>query len=190
MIELVENRLYAYAVNSTLLTVFYKLADRPAVAASLNRDLARIQKWCNHWCMILNPNKTKAFEVSRYRTVNPPPLLGDLFLSVVSICASPYLDILGVKFDSKLTFEDHVHGIVSPRVSQRIGILKLVSMSLWTPLCCFVATMHLFSQSSKYCSPVWGSTAEYVILRFVSVRCVKLDMTAFMSLIVLSIYYY
>ena len=37
------------------------------------------------------------------------------------------LDILGSKFDSRLTFEDHVHGIVSP-VSQRIDIWRLVKL--------------------------------------------------------------
>ena len=30
-----------------------------------------------------------------------------------------------MKFNTKLTFEDHVHGMAS-RVSQRIGILRLV----------------------------------------------------------------
>ena len=55
--------------------------------------------------------------------MNPPH--GDLVLSEVSICASPNLDILGVKFDRRLTFEDHVRGIVSS-VSQRTGILRLV----------------------------------------------------------------
>ena len=59
MFELVENRLYAYADGSTLLAVVHKPAHRPAAAASLDRDLARIQEWCNAWCMILNPNKTK-----------------------------------------------------------------------------------------------------------------------------------
>ena len=124
MLGLVENRLYAYADDSTqlivLLIVVRKPADRPAVAASLNRDAARIQEWCNHKCMILKPNKTKALVVCRSRTVNTPP--GYLVLSWVSIRASPNLDILGVKFDSKLTFEDHVRGIVS-LVCQRIGIL-------------------------------------------------------------------
>ena len=52
---------------------------RPAVAASLNWDLARIKEWCNHWCMILNPNKTKTLVVCRSRTLNPPH--GDLVLS-------------------------------------------------------------------------------------------------------------
>ena len=61
--------------------------------------------------MILNPNKTKALVVSRSMTVNPTH--GEFILSKLSIRASPNLDILGVKFDSKLTFEDHVRGIVS-----------------------------------------------------------------------------
>ena len=62
--ELVENRQYAYADDSTLLAVVREPADRSAVAASLNRDLARIQEWRNLLCMILNPNKTKASVVS------------------------------------------------------------------------------------------------------------------------------
>ena len=49
----------------------------------------------------------------------------DLVLSGVSIRASPNLDILGTKFDSKLTFEDLVRGIAA-RVSLGIGILRLV----------------------------------------------------------------
>ena len=107
-----EIRLWAYADDSTLLVVVRMPADRPAFAASLNRDFAGIQQCCNHWCMILYPTKTIAFVVSRYRTVNPPH--GDLVLAGVSICASPILDILGVKFDSRLTFEDHVRRILSP----------------------------------------------------------------------------
>ena len=42
MFELMGNRLSAYADDSTLLAVVRKPADRPAVAASLNMDLARI----------------------------------------------------------------------------------------------------------------------------------------------------
>ena len=123
MFVLVENRLSAYASYSTLLAVVRKPADRPAVAASLNTDLARIREWCNHLCVILNPNKSKVLVVSRSRSVSPPN--GDLVLSMVSIRASPNLDILGVKFDSKLTFENHVRGIVSSG-SPRIAIFRLV----------------------------------------------------------------
>ena len=61
--------------------------------------------------------------VSGSRTANHPH--GYLVLSEVSICASPNLDILGVKFDSNLTFEDHVRSIVS-LVSPIIVILRSV----------------------------------------------------------------
>ena len=54
-----------------------------------------------------NLNKTKALVVSRSRTVNTPH--GDLVLPGVSIYTSPNLDILGMKFDNKLTFKDHVY---------------------------------------------------------------------------------
>ena len=107
--------------------------------------------------MILNPNKTKALVVLRSWTVSSPH--GDLVLSGVSIRASPNLDILGVEFDCKLTFEDHVRGIVS-RVSQRIGILRLiyffVDIYLWTPPCYSVAILYLFSQSSSIVLRCWG----------------------------------
>ena len=111
--------------------------------------------------MILNPNKTKALVVSRSRTVNPPH--GDLVLSGVSICASPNLDIPGLKFDSRLTFENHVCGIVS-RVSQRIRILKLVKrvfVEISVLLRCYYAFVLPILE---YCSPVWGSAAECNLL--------------------------
>ena len=123
----------------------------------LNRDLAMIQEWCNHWCMILNPNKTKALVISRSRSVNIPH--GDLVLSGVSICASPNLDILGVKFERRLIFEDRVRGVVS-RVSQRIGILRLVKCAFvyifLLHSCCYAFVLPIL----EYCSPVLRSTAK------------------------------
>ena len=159
MFELVENRLFPHADDSTLLAVVRKPAYRRAVAAYiyLYRDLDRIHEWFNPWCMILNRNKTKALVVSRSWTVSHPH--GDYVVSGVSIRASSNLDILGVKFDSRLTFEDHVRGIVS-RVSQIIGILRLVKrIFLDTSLslrCYFAFVLPIL----KYCSPVWGSAAE------------------------------
>ena len=47
------------------------------------------------------------------------------------------LDILGVKFDSRLTFEDHVRCMVSS-VFQTLVFWCWWSVSLWTPLRCFV----------------------------------------------------
>ena len=109
--------------------------------------------------MILNTNKTNALLVSRSRTVNI--LHGDLALSVVSICTSPNLDILGVKFDSRLTFEDHFRGIVS-RLSQRIGNLRLVKhvfVDTLVLLRCYYAFVLPILEN---CSPVWGSATYFL----------------------------
>ena len=46
--ELIENRLFAYADDSTLLAVVQNSADTPAVGVSINRDFGRIQEWRNH----------------------------------------------------------------------------------------------------------------------------------------------
>ena len=93
--------------------------------------------------------------VSRPRTVNLPH--GDLVMLVISIRAGPNIDIRGVKFDSHLTFEDHVTGNVS-RVSQRIGILRLLLLEETSVLlrCYSVSVLSILG----YCSPVWESAAE------------------------------
>ena len=107
--------------------------------------------------MIRNPNKTKALVVSRSKIVNPPH--GDLVSSGVSICASPNLDILGMKFDSRLTYKDNMHGIVS-RASQNIDIFRLVK-SVFLHISVLLRCYYAFVLPIiGYCSPVWGSAAE------------------------------
>ena len=102
-------------------------------------------------------SKTNSLVVSRSRTINPPDV--DLVLSAVSIRASPNLDILGVKFESKLTFEDHMHGVVSS-VSQRIGCLRLVKC-IFVDNCLLLRCHFAFVlQILEYCSPVWWSAAK------------------------------
>ena len=87
------------------------------------------------------------------------PAHGDLVLSGVSISASPNLDILSVKFDSRLTFEDHVRGIVS-RVFQRIGSLMLVK-SVFVDTSVLLRCYDAFVLPIlEYYSPVCGSAAE------------------------------
>ena len=71
--------------------------------------------------MKLNASKTKTMIVSRSCTMHPhyPPLTIDGTV----LKRSDDLDILGVTFDSKLTFENHLCS-VSRAASQRLCILK------------------------------------------------------------------
>ena len=133
-LELVENRLYAHLDDSTLLFAGQQtdLLLLPSFTGTWQGFMSGAGS--GHWCMILNPNKTKALAVSISWTVNTPH--GDLILSGVS----PE-NMQGMKFDRKLTFEDHVPGTIS-HVAQRIGILRLVKRIFGDTcvlLCCYYA---------------------------------------------------
>ena len=97
------------------------LGIRVAVAEPLIHDLGRVSEWCDLWGMKLNESKTKTMIVLRSRTKYPesPPLtIGGTVLK-----ESDDLVILGVTFDSKMTFEKHLCS-VSRAASQRLGILR------------------------------------------------------------------
>ena len=79
------------------MTVVPSPGARVTVAESLNRDLVRVNAWCDLWGLKLNASKTKTMIVSRSCTMHPqsPPLTID---STV-FKESDDLDILGVTFD-------------------------------------------------------------------------------------------
>ena len=92
----------------------------------------------------------------RSRTVNPHYV--DLSCLEYPFRLETTSTSFGIKFDSKLTFEVHVGGIVS-RVAQRICMLRLVKMFSWTPLllrCYYEFVLKML----EYCSPVWRSAAD------------------------------
>ena len=94
---------------------------------------------------------------------------GGLLMTGISICARPNLDIRGLKFDSKLKFEDHVRSIVS-RVLQRITISQSWSLStnifrtmkfiFWDTSVLLRCNYAFVLPILYYCSLVWWSAAE------------------------------
>ena len=71
LFSVVENKLYCYADDSTLVAVMPTPGEKVAVSESMNHDLNRVSEWCNLWEMKLNASKTKTMIVSRSRTVHP-----------------------------------------------------------------------------------------------------------------------
>ena len=106
LFSILENKLIGNADDSTLVAVMPSPGVRVTVAESLNRDLGRVSEWCDHWGMKLNASKTKTMIVSRSRTMHPqsPPLI----IGRTVLKESDDLVILGVSFDSKMTFEKHL----------------------------------------------------------------------------------
>ena len=121
LFSILENKLIGYADDSTLMAVVPSPGIRVAVAESLVHDLGRVSELCDLWGMKLNGSKTNTMIVSRCRTMHPrsPPLT----IGITVLKESDDLVILGVAFDSKMTFEQYLRS-VSKAASQTLGILR------------------------------------------------------------------
>ena len=109
-------KLIGYADDSTLKSFVSSPGIRVTAAESLILDLGRVSEWCDLWGEKLNASKTKTMIVMHPQS---PPL---------TICGtvlkeSDEIVILGMKLDSKLTFEK-LFRFVSRAASQRLGILR------------------------------------------------------------------
>ena len=80
---------------------------RVAFAESLNTDLGEVREWCDHWGMKFNASKTIIF-ISRSRSMHPQSLALTLHDETL-LKESVDLDILGVTFDYKMTFENYYY---------------------------------------------------------------------------------
>ena len=70
-----------------------------------------------------------------------------------------FLKILGVTFDSKFTFERHIHS-VSSSVAQKIGLLRK-SFRIFGDHDVLLRCFNSFILPClEYCSPVWSSAAD------------------------------
>ena len=152
-----ENKLIAYADDATLAACIDSPNLRSHVADSLNRDLTRINDWCKLWGMKLNPPKPQSMIISRSRTPNPQhPELG-IDGSVLATCNS--FKILGLTFDSKLTFEKHIRNVASG-ISQKIGILRKCYKIFGDQTIMLNCFNSFILPCFEYCAPVWASAAD------------------------------
>ena len=124
LLFLPKNNLIGDADDSTLIAAVPSPGVRVAVAESLSHDLMKVSEWCDLWGMKLNASKTKTMLVSKSNTMHsqsPALTIGGTVLK-----ESDDFVILGVTFDSKMTFEKHLCP-VSRAVSQRLGIEEVLA---------------------------------------------------------------
>ena len=103
LFSFLENKLFGYADDSSLMAVGPSPGVRVTVAESLIHDLGRVSEWCDLWGKKLNESKTKTLIVSRSRTMHPQ--LPQLIIGRTVLKESDDLVILGATFDCKMTFE-------------------------------------------------------------------------------------
>ena len=130
---------------------------RVTVGESMNRDLVRVNTWRDLWGMKLNASKIKPLIVSRSRPMHPQPL--PLTIDGTVLKESVDLDILGVTFYSKLTFEKHLRS-VSRAASQRLGGLRKSWRVFYDRLLISRCFWGFILPVLEYCSVVRCSAAD------------------------------
>ena len=131
---------------------------RVTVPESLSRDLVKVSEWCDLWGMKLNASKTMTMIVFRSSTINPQSPAFTIGRTVLK--ESDDLVILGLTFDSKMTFEKHLSS-VSRAASQRLGILRKSWQVFHDRLLLGKCFRGFVLPVLEYCSAVWCSAAEH-----------------------------
>ena len=107
--------------------------------------------------MKLNPNKTQSMIVSRSRTLIPNH--PDLSIDNVVLHTCDSFKILGVLFDSKFTFEQHIRS-VSSSVAQKIGLIRKSFKIFGDPSVLKKCFNSFILPCLEYCAPAWSSAAD------------------------------
>ena len=160
MWEGIESSMVAYADDTTLFVPIESPQDRVQVADLLNRDIQRIQAWCDMWGMRLNPSKSKNLVVGRSRTLDPPH--PDLIINGNTIVNSSTIKLLGVTFDPKLTFEEHLRSVASS-ISQKVGLLRKCRRVYSADDVIRNSFYSFLLPHFEYCHSVWLSASESLL---------------------------
>ena len=119
------SKLATFADDTTLYSVASH-ADVQQSTASLQTSLDKLHEWGCQWRIKFEPSKTQRMIISRRHTVVDAP---SLTFGGVPIQTTDCLKLLGINFDSSLSFRVHVHNI-AVRANQRLGFLRKASRVL------------------------------------------------------------
>ena len=90
-------------------TLYIIVEDQNIAVDRMNRNLNNIKKWADTWLVKFNPSKTESMTISAKKIVTGTPILYD---------NTPLKEVrnhkhLGVLFNNKLTWTDHIQALVS-----------------------------------------------------------------------------
>ena len=96
----------------------------------LRKDLRKLAKWCAKWRIKLNPEKTKLIIFSRFPLARKSEPVLKLYGEKLKIY--PQVKILGITFDSELTFQKHFEEILGG-CNTRYHCVRLIVNKKWGP---------------------------------------------------------
>ena len=116
-----------YADDTTYMASFNFNKPKHEIADLLQPVLSNLQDYCRKWRMGLNPSKTWALNFNNNKKSKMEPRLK---LGGEPISYKTSGKFLGVTFDSKLTFKEHIKE-VKIKCLKRINMLKAIRGNSW-----------------------------------------------------------
>ena len=127
---------HAYADDCTL-TFTCNRDDHLQTVLHINETLKTIVSWGKKWQVTLAPEKTQSMVISRR---SRPPNLPHIKLNGKVITLQPSINILGICFDSSLSFTEHVRELAN-RSAKKFACLRrecLGSLMAKDVICCTI----------------------------------------------------
>lgn len=113
-----RSNIYLYADDAKI----YKSVETDDDVNSLQRVVSRIKEWCNSWLLKLNVNKCKVVSYNRKEIIDSNYFIREENMDYKLEKVSSIKD-LGVIFDSRLNFRQHIQDKINKAYSM-IGLIK------------------------------------------------------------------
>ena len=135
--------------------------------AAMNDDLIKLRNWCFNNRLLLNPDKTKLIVYGSRQMISK---LQDFRLTLLGKELLPVDSVkdLGVVFDSKLSFNDHIIKTASSCMSA-LGQISRVKHIFRKDILVTIINSLVFSKL-YYCSSVWSNTSASNIRKLQGVQ--------------------
>ena len=118
-----------FADDTSLFSVIH---DVDASANELNNDLHQINKWAFQWKMSFNPDPSKQAQEIIFSRKTKKIFHPSLRFNNSIVSQSPYQKHLGIFFDARLNFEEHLKAVTT-KVNRTIGLLRKLQKTLPRP---------------------------------------------------------
>ena len=134
----IESDLFLFADDCSL---FQKVnSNRRKAAKILNRDLAKISKWCKNWLLALSPSKSATTHFSRKNKILPyvPVLVNNTVIKQADSHKH-----LGIVLNKTLSWSDHINEITT-KAMKRVYLPRLFKykMSRSALHRCYLSFIH------------------------------------------------
>lgn len=144
---------YAYADDCTLTFTCTK-ENREGTIRKINETLKLINSWGRRWQVELAPEKTQVMLITRRQDTSNPNL-PDIKLEGKTLAMQNSVNILGVEFDSKLTFTSHVSEIAK-KCARKLACVRRIAYLLDSRGCSMLYNSQIRSLM-EYSPLVWSS---------------------------------